>query len=227
MASKQGPRLVPLSMQTWRVARRRDPLRFSYIAPEDAWGNAGNRFDVPGGGVLYTADTVEACYIETLARFRPTLRMLREINNDPGYMNAGGIPASWREDRVLARITGDQNGPPFVDIDNSSTLNYLNRDPDLRGRLAALGVMDLDRGALYTSARGVTRLLAQWVYAQTDDTGAGLYAGIRYQSRLGKQHVCWAIFDHRIEVTVQEMQAISCLDAVLQKVAAEWGLTIH
>lgn len=40
--------------QLWRVGRRASPYRFSEITPEiDAQDNAGNRFDVLGGGVLY------------------------------------------------------------------------------------------------------------------------------------------------------------------------------
>lgn len=50
-----------------RVGRSRAPLRFSTISPVDATlPKAGNRFDVPGGGVLYAATKAEACYAETL-----------------------------------------------------------------------------------------------------------------------------------------------------------------
>ncbi|MGB7980260.1 MAG: RES family NAD+ phosphorylase [Candidatus Nanopelagicales bacterium] len=211
----------------WRVARRADPLAFSRIAPEDAWTDAGNRFDIPGAGVLYAADTVRGCYVETLARFRPSPRILAEIAHDGDYMNAGAIPAAWREDRVLAQITVDPDGPAFVDIDTSRTLTHLAGQPELRTALDALGVTDLDRGALYTSNRRVTRLLALWIYAQTDDTGTGRYAGLRYQSRLGKQHTCWAIFEDRTTLTQLTYHAITRTDLDLKKVADNWSLTIH
>jgi hypothetical protein len=55
-----GRRGLTLAVPTSRVARRTDPLAFSRIAPEDAWTDAGNRFDIPGAGVLYAADTVRA-----------------------------------------------------------------------------------------------------------------------------------------------------------------------
>ena len=47
--------LVDAPDVTWRVERTSPPLVFSKISPIDAAGRAGNRFDVPGAGVLYTA----------------------------------------------------------------------------------------------------------------------------------------------------------------------------
>ncbi len=53
------------------MARRptRRGTQFSEIDPVDALsGNAGNRFDVVGGGVLYASTDIEGCYREVLAR---------------------------------------------------------------------------------------------------------------------------------------------------------------
>lgn len=115
----------------------------------------------------------------------------------------------------------------FVDIDNSHTLRRLSRDEDLRRRLSALGVEDLDRGALSSADRQVTRLLAHYIYSVTDDARVGLNAGLRYHSRLGKEHVCWAIFEHRARFHVRDQRAIERTDADLLKVARTWSLTIH
>lgn len=220
-------KLVVPTGPLWRVARRGDPLAFSRIAPEDAWTEAGNRFDVPGAGVLYAGNDLRACYIETLARFRPSPRMRAEVGHDGDYMNAGAIPAAWREDRVLAQFAVDPDGPAFVDLDNSRTLTHLANQLDLRAGLDAFGVTDLDRGAVYTSSRRVTRWLALWIYAQTDETGAGRYAGIRYQSRLGKQYTCWAIFEERTTLTLLRTHAITRSDPDLKHVADQWSLTMH
>ena len=65
----------------------------------------------------------------------------------------------WREDRVLAQIRVDPDGPAFVDIDTSRTLNHLSDQPELRAGLDSRGVSDLDRRVLYTENRRVTRLL--------------------------------------------------------------------
>lgn len=96
MSSEAGPAEIPAPSPLWRVARRRTSLAYSRIAAEDAMRNAGNRFDVPGAGVLYAAETPEACFVETLARFRPSLRMLADVAMDEDYMNAGAIPSAWR-----------------------------------------------------------------------------------------------------------------------------------
>ena len=50
------PRLVDAPEILWRLERATTPLlRFSRICPADAERPCGNRFDVPGGGVLYAA----------------------------------------------------------------------------------------------------------------------------------------------------------------------------
>ncbi|MGI8887526.1 MAG: RES domain-containing protein [Nocardioidaceae bacterium] len=52
------------------VGRNSGLLNYSTISPTDAeLPKAGNRFDVPGGGVLYAATTRAGCFVETLARF--------------------------------------------------------------------------------------------------------------------------------------------------------------
>lgn len=51
----------------WRVERVDPPLRFSVLNPVDAMNDrAGNRFDVPGAGVLYGATSPEGGFAETL-----------------------------------------------------------------------------------------------------------------------------------------------------------------
>ncbi|WP_415079137.1 RES domain-containing protein [Microbacterium sp.] len=91
------PRLVEAPRELWRVGRRPEPLNFSRISPTDAQNRAGgNRFDVPGGGVLYAATHPDGAFAETLARFRPTaaIRALpREA--DEHFMEVGAVPADW------------------------------------------------------------------------------------------------------------------------------------
>ncbi len=101
----------------WRIGRREDPARFARISQTDAaLPRAGNRFDVPGGGVLYAASTAQGCFAETLARFRPSPGVAAAVRGDPGYLDPGGIPAAWRQDRRL--VSFSLAAPlPFVDID--------------------------------------------------------------------------------------------------------------
>lgn len=69
------PRMVAAPDTVWRVARLGKGTEFSQIDPVDALSlNAGNRFDVVGGGVLYASTLLEGCYREVLARLRPAPR---------------------------------------------------------------------------------------------------------------------------------------------------------
>lgn len=100
------PKTVTCPPQLWRVGRSADPLHFSHIDPIDATlPRSGNRFDVPGGGVLYAATTQEGAFAETLARYRPTatMRALR-VHEDEHLMAAGAVPADWRDRRQLVRF---------------------------------------------------------------------------------------------------------------------------
>jgi hypothetical protein len=67
----------------FRVGREPDPW-----APPD-WsfgGTFGNRFDDPEGyyRVIYAASVRVSCFLETLARFRPDLALLAELDEIEG-----------------------------------------------------------------------------------------------------------------------------------------------
>lgn len=102
----------------WRIGRLPDPLSFSEIDPVDATiKRAGNRFDIPGGGVLYAASTPNGAFAETLARYRPTARMRNlPFDRNEHLMAVGAIPADWRTRRQLVEF--ELNDPlPFLDVD--------------------------------------------------------------------------------------------------------------
>lgn len=147
-----------------RVGRTGGLLRFSTINPLDAaLPKAGNRFDVPGGGVLYAATTAEACYAETLARFRPTPRM-RELFRDeePGFMVVGGVPQDWRLQRHLASIRL-ADSLPFLDVEAPETHEFLNEV--LANDLVALGYeQPLNMSTVTNQDRRLSRLIAEYAY---------------------------------------------------------------
>jgi RES domain len=67
------------------VGRKPDP----WLPPDWAYakdGTFGNRFDDPEGiyRVLYASTQPLACYLETLARFRPDLTLLVELQSIEG-----------------------------------------------------------------------------------------------------------------------------------------------
>lgn len=152
-----------------RVGRVGAPLRFSTISPFDAaLPKAGNRFDVPGGGVLYAATTAVACYAETLARFRPTARMRELLKEDePGFMVIGGVAQDWRLQRVLATIRL-VDPLSFLDIEAPETHEFLS--DVLASDLAALGYeQPLDLSAVTNQDRRLSRLIAAYAYAAALD----------------------------------------------------------
>lgn len=77
---------------TWRVERTKPVLAFSQVDVIDALGASGNRFDVPGAGILYTATTPEGAFAESLARFRPKASLLEKIRNVPTVDDAEERP---------------------------------------------------------------------------------------------------------------------------------------
>jgi len=172
--------LIDPPVRLWRVERENPPLQLTRInAVDAALDRSGNRFDIPGAGVLYAATTAEGAYAETLAGFRPPASLIAKLNaagGDPGLPAPGEIPRSWRLDRRLRTLTLP-TPLPFVDIDAPTTQTYLTHHA--ARLLIELGVNSLDIATVRGPSRLLTRSLASWLYAQTDVHGRPLYSGIR------------------------------------------------
>lgn len=139
----------------WRVARGDDPLKSSWIEPMTANApRGGNRFDSENFGVVYFATSLEACFGEVLARYRPdpaVQRIAEQQWEELGFVCMDGIPAEWRDRRVAINVTfGDS--AQFLDVEDLDTLHHLRGELALG--LAALGHNDLDLGI----TRGPDRL---------------------------------------------------------------------
>lgn len=184
--------ITPGDRELFRVARSDRPLTESRISVEDAaQRRAGNRFDVLGGGVLYLGSTALSCYLETLARLRPTAKMRTLLaEEDPEFMVCGSVPRDWRSRRLQLTVTLP-GSLPFLDVEDPRTHEYLTAA--MAPPLAALGVPQLDVSDVRGRDRTLTRAIASWAYAARDVDGP-LYSGIRYLSRHG-EHECWAVFD--------------------------------
>ncbi len=193
----------------------------STLDPADAdLRSAGNRFDVPGVGVFYCCTALEGCYRETLARLRvsPPMRELDE-DNDNEFMRAGCVPASWRDARRIFRLAVPE-GLRFLDVEHQETLTVLD------GVAGIARAEPLDVAAIRGPDRLLTRAIASWAFTRLDESGEFRYAGIRYVSRLG-QYECWAIFEGTPFFQAEPPREIALTDGVLQKVAREFGLTLH
>ena len=83
-------------------------LRAAYQAVQPVEGarsrrsSGANRFDARSYdyGVLYFGSTLQACFAETLARLRPSVKLLALVEDEwrrAGFMDAGSVPADWRQ----------------------------------------------------------------------------------------------------------------------------------
>lgn len=211
----------------WRVAKYGYGENFSYIDALSAAGDGGNRFDVPGGGVLYACTEPLGCFYETLSRFRT--HIAGKTNNaaaaaamDTDLMAPGNVPKEWRDARRKFEVEV-LDAAPFVDVEAEETRAFLCENiPDT---LATFDAVELDISDIRGKNRRLTRAIAKWVYLCVDEDENPLYSGIRYISRHNGRE-CWAIFDGT-ETLIKGMSSIERHDDDLELVRNLWGLTIH
>jgi hypothetical protein len=217
--------LTPPAGGLWRVGRAVAPMRASKATPDvEASPRQGNRFDTADFGTIYMGTTLQACYGETLARYRPTPDLARMVEDDwKCFMAPGQIPAEWRDKRAKVHATLAA-GEVFVDIEALATREYLRKALALG--LSALEVEDLDVAAVRGPDRRLTRLIARWAYQQVDDQDVPLYAGVRYLSRLNTDWECWALFDDT-RIASQRIESIPVDDPELLKVCTRYGIHVH
>ena len=109
----------------YRLGRQPDPWAWpdwSYAAPD---GTFGNRYDDPEASyrVLYACLQRVGAFLETLARFRPDLELLSELDRIEGEDEpSAAVPRTWLDARVLgeANVEG-----PFVEIGDTTSLATL------------------------------------------------------------------------------------------------------
>lgn len=186
----------PVSVQPdgllYRLGRQPDPWAWpdwAYAGPD---GTFGNRYDDPEASyrVLYASSQRMGAFLETLARFRPDLAVLAELEQIDGDDEPpAGVPRTWLDGRRIGEAALQGR---FVDVGDARAL------ATLRAALAAsaihYGLDEIDAGTIRLSApRAFTQSVSRFVYDQRDDRGS--FAGIRYRSRLGDELVNWAVFE--------------------------------
>src|SRR5262249_49773364 len=148
---------------------------WSYAGPD---GTFGNRYDDPEASyrVLYASSQRIGGFLETLARFRPDLEVLAELEHiECDDEPPPAVPRAWLDNRLLGEGTVEGR---FVDVGDSGSL------ATLRTALAAsairYGLDEIDAATIRLRApRAFTQQASRFVYEQ------GPFAGIRYRSRLG------------------------------------------
>jgi hypothetical protein len=147
------------------------------------------RFDDPNSEyrVLYAGGR-RACFLETLAPFRPSIEALaalqRIAGTDEGLPKAA-IPADWYQKRAIARLRL-RPGQRWLDLRATETHEYLRTE--LAQTLTRLGIGDLDLSEVLGRNRRLTQAISRWAY----ESG---YAGVVYRSRFTAAASLWAIFE--------------------------------
>jgi hypothetical protein len=190
--------------------------------------HAGNRFDSPTEDfrVCYFATDLEACFGETLSRFRPN-PALADAASEAGFMRNGEVPADWRNRRIAVQANFVPNellpSIRFLDVEALKTRREL--ESELGSLLAFYGYSELDVPTVRGGDRRITRWIGKWAFELRDDDGIPVFAGIRYLSRLNTEWECWAVF-HDVEIKELSRQPIERNNDALQAVAQEFDLTI-
>jgi hypothetical protein len=162
-----------------------------FVGPD---GTFGNRWDDPAGiyRVLYACSQRVGAFVETLARYRPDLKVvagLAEIDGPEDGLPPGVVPLSWLDTRACGDATCEGS---FADIGEGRSLAILRMA--LASRAVYYGFTDIDGAIIRSSApRGFTQEISRFVY-ESNDAGRR-FTGIRYLSRLGNEFVNWAIFE--------------------------------
>lgn len=220
---------VPPAGGVWRVARGPNPLEAKRADPDTlTTSKSGNRFDAADGsyGVLYFGTALQVCFGEVLSRKRPDPALAKLVEEEwrgHSFMEVGNVPRDWRDRRSAVRVKLDDNFS-YLDVEHPDTHEFL------RGKLAlglaALGLDDLNVGTVRGPDRRLTRLISHWAYTEADESGAPVYGGLRYISKLNSEWECWAVFEDA-DIEVVDTKPITLDMAELMEVANHYGLVMH
>jgi hypothetical protein len=178
----------------FRIGRLPEPLGW---VPWSAVGDG--RFDDPGTldshyRVLYAGER-RACFLESLARFRPS-----PIGDVPDVLTR-----DWLGTRAIAQFM--IGFPAFrgrwLDLRAPESLQFLRRE--LAPILTHLRLPDFDVSVATSQHLEVTQAISRWAF----DDGCD---GIAYMSRFDPSATCWVIFERPdmlplAEIAVQPLQA--------------------
>jgi RES domain-containing protein len=186
----------------FRVGRH-DPLAW----PD--WQYVGSsRCDDPSGRfrVLYAGDR-QACFLETLAVYRPGLA---------SKQRAGTIPEEWFTTRRMGQFSLTSSRWQGLDLRAAETIQTLRRE--LRPFLADRGYSEFDASHVLGQDFALTQEIASWTYEQG-------FEGIIYNSRFALDRTCIAIFEGML-FSESQTCAINRDDSDLIWAADVLGLTI-
>jgi hypothetical protein len=188
--------------KVWRVGFAPDPWAWAGWEYATEPGNLfPGRWDDQMGEfrTVYTADRLLGCFLELLARFRPSQTVqaaVDEVEDDDGsgadYPDAapGAVGYSWLEGRLYG--SAQQTGR-YCAITHSRSIAALTRHYPFSQH--GLSVLDVD-AALLKDARDrvLTRSIARWLY-DLHHLGHPRVDGVEFASRHGDELRMWAVFE--------------------------------
>ncbi|RFA17725.1 RES domain-containing protein [Subtercola boreus] len=185
--------------KVWHVGFRPDVWAWSDWRYATDNGRFDGRWDDQDGNfrTIYTADSLYACLLEVLAKYRPARSVedqVMAVDDRDGHgalfpdYPAGELDHSWLNDRLAGHATQDG---VYCYITHSTSVAALRR----RFNPADYGmpVADFDAALLKDSApRALTRSIASWLY---ELSGTSAVDGVEFRSRHGDDLRMWAIFE--------------------------------
>lgn len=214
---------------------------------DDGLRDDWSRWDTPGRTV-YIAGTLGTAFRECLAwaRMVPSHErklgrlaapcdlepdeVMREVAADfekLGHLQPGHLPYSWRDSRLIHRITDPDSAGPWIDMEHQATLDALSLGPP-SGVKAFTGREEFDRAATCSNDRDVTTRIAQWLRGMVLDDGTEA-AGIRFRSRVGNG-ICRAYWMRRTDLGLAEVahadagREIRNREPSMETVTNAWGI---
>lgn len=168
---------------------------------------------------IYAASSVDACYIEILAQFRPDpgldpdLVAIVGCPEDEGYESnpPGVVGQSWLLEHRLGSAHIDGR---FIDVGHSRTIAVLR--PVFLPLALGFGLPDFDAAAIRIHApREFTQLISRHLYGR--ETGDGrLASGVAFESRHGDDLRLWALFERDADVGRDSSHLLrDCRDEVI------------
>ena len=224
-----------------QVVRPAGPLHRVGRIP-DAWALApwthagpdntfGNRYDDPQGEyrVLYSAARRRGAFMETLARFRPDVQLIAElqaIDEDETFptLPPAVVPREWLETRCVGEASA--GSLDFADISHSESLAHLRHH--LAARLVHYGLDDLDAGDIRKrTPRALTQEVSRYVFERAESDDGEPLDGIRYRSRLGDELENWGIFEgSELDEILEEAEPIEPDDPDFVSALKTLGLSL-
>ena len=222
----------------WHVGFAPDAWAWVPWRCADDEGLFGGRWDDQLGQfrTIYTADSLLGCFLELLARFRPSrnvLAGLEQIIDDDGSVDHfpeganGAVGYSWLDGREYG--SAHQTGR-YCFITHSRSIAALTAHYPLDRH--GLTASDVDVALLKDARdRVLTRSIARWLYDLHDDIAID---GVRFQSRHGDEIRVWAVFERaddparspRIEPSSEPVRVHPDLPE-LQEAFVRFGLHWH